>query len=79
MKAFITKYALTEGIFAIEAKLSNDFDMMIEDVHKSNVCYRGKDWHSTREEAEQRAEQMRQAKIKSLLKQIDKLKALSFK
>ena len=80
MKAWITKYALTEGIFVVDGDLHSD----------RMLCYRrgsdweqyahgeGKDWHRTEISAITRAEQMRQAKIASLRRSIQKLEGLTF-
>jgi hypothetical protein len=76
---WVTKYALTSGIEAVEADVSEDRDM----VSYGNVGYgsqyaHGKDWHRTPEAALARAEEMRVAKIKSLNKSIDRIKKLVF-
>ncbi len=83
MKAFVTKHALTKGIFEVEGSNSPDYPRMlsvqlgpggwIENYHGE-----GRDWHRTRESALLRAEEMRKAKIASLKKQIKKLESLSF-
>lgn len=78
MKAWITKYALTSGIIEVnDAEESGDM-----------ICYKhgspyvqyahGEDWWTNFEVAKNRAEQMRQAKIASLKKQIAKLEKLEF-
>jgi protein subunit release factor A len=80
MKVYITKYALTSGILEIEARNGTAENM---------VCYRskgasydqyahGNDWHVDIDSAKAKAEQMRQAKIASLKKQIAKLEKLEF-
>lgn len=77
-KAYITKYALSNGITEIDAEdcfyISPD---MIKDAHQS-AAYHANEWHRTLEAAQQRAEQMRVAKISSLRKQIAKLEKLRF-
>lgn len=84
MKVFITKFALTKGIFEIEAErcMSVSPDM-IKDVAKVSSRYwyhgEGNEWHSTMESAIKKAKEMRKAKIISLQKQIDKLDKLKFK
>ena len=80
IKAWITKYALTEGIEVADAEMCSDGGM----IAYGNVGYgsqyaHGKDWHRTPEAALARAEEMRKAKIASLLKSIDKLERMTFK
>lgn len=84
MKVWITKYALTEGIREADVDQPSAEPSMVVEEPKSNDRYRqyfhgeGREWHRTREAAEAKAEQMRQAKIASLKKQIAKLERLSF-
>lgn len=75
---YITKYALTAGVR--EAILQeDDTPGMVRQVGAGyHVYYHGKDWHRTREDAIKRAEEMREAKIKSLRKSLAKLEALNF-
>lgn len=81
MKAFITKYALTQGIYEIEAEICHSINPdMISNINRQNNCYHGegKDWHRTKESAIERANAMRATKIKNLQKQISKLEKLEF-
>lgn len=84
MKVWITTYALTDGIKAVDAEWSS--------VHPSMVSYRpegisldryvhgeGKDWHRTPESAEQRVEQMRAKRIASLKKNLAALESMEIK
>lgn len=78
MKVWITKYALTTGIYEIEAEITENGSAY--DMHASLptfYCKEGKDWHRTKEDAIQRAEAMRQKKIASLKKQIEKLEKVN--
>lgn len=84
MKVYITKYALTKGIQEREVnaqvsisnpkalQIKNGFGLWFNSYYKPH-------WHLTRAEAQAQAEKMRLAKIKSLEKQLDKLRRLSFK
>lgn len=77
MKVWITKYALTAGIETSEWPQSSDGSnfMWLQDgrmVHKKYVFH-------DRGNAVANAESIRLEKIKSLEKQIAKLKALNFK
>ena len=76
MKVWITKYALTQGIFEKECQYRGD-GMIMDEL---NTCYHGegKDWHRTKESAVKRAEEMRQKKIQSLQKKIKKLEDMKF-
>ena len=80
MKAFITKYALTKGIYEIDAEVCQN-PKIIKRASGNWVDYyrnEGKDWHKTKESAILRANEMRAAKIKTLQKQIIKLDKLTF-
>ena len=77
---FITRYALTMGVYAVEARDCEDG--MIE-FRPSGGCIQyfhteGRDWHRTFDAAVARAEELRAAKIKSVEKQLAKLRALKF-
>ena len=80
MRVFISKYALSSGIFAAEAeflenkdsvKFRRDSSSFMEFAHKN-------EWHSCADNAIERAEEMRIAKLKSLDKQAKKVSALVF-
>lgn len=79
MKVWIVKYALTKGIYEVECE-KNKFGAMMEKSASLPVFYHGegKEWCRTKEEAVQAAEKMRQQKITSLEKQIEKLKKMKF-
>lgn len=78
--AYITKYALTQGIWKCTAETVRDVEGMIVVRRSGNYpAYfhgEGKEWHRTEEEAFQRVDEMRRKKIKSLEKQIEKLEDL---
>lgn len=81
-RSWITKYALTKGI--IEANVEDCFDVapdMVDDIDRAagpTTYYHGNDWHRTQAAALDRAREMREAKIRSLHKQIAKLNAMWF-
>jgi hypothetical protein len=87
--AWITKYALTKGIIQAEVEecgnALGEFGGMIFLYKKSGESWpqyfhgEGKEWHRTHEAALKKADEMRQAKIKSLQKQIAKLQGVEFK
>ncbi len=82
MKVWITKYALSEGIREAEVeKIESVPGMVSETAPFWPMAFHGegREWHTNRQSAEDRAEIMRLNRISSLEKQIRKLKALSFK
>lgn len=73
MKVWVTKYALTRGIFQAEGeRWKNFFDARGEGFLNSN------EWRETKEGAIACAEHMRLDKIASLRSQIDRLEKLKF-
>jgi hypothetical protein len=77
MKVWVTKYALSIGIRECEV-VDDEGDGMVK-VHwtdKTDQWFHRSDWHRTRQDAYDKAEQMRATKIESLRKQIEKLQAL---
>lgn len=79
---WISRYALTEGIFELyEYEIRGDFVYWTNENSRGHSYIPGKNrhWHGTKDEALTRAELMRLRKIKSLEKQILKLKDMSFK
>lgn len=77
---YITKYALTKGI--IEAELiKTDSDRAtvpsLSNPEYRQMFYKG-EWFYTLEQAKIRAEEMREAKLKSLDKQMKKVSAIKF-
>jgi hypothetical protein len=79
MKAYITKYALTNGIFKTDGEINENYPSMfsLPGTHHS-FFNEGKEWHRTLEGAVARAEEMRVKKIASLKKQIAKLEKMTF-
>lgn len=79
-KVYITKYALTYGVFTVEGELFDDGRAV---RFKRGEGYfqeyaHGKDFQLTEKDALDRAEEMRIAKLKSLDKQIKKVSAINF-
>ena len=80
MKVWITKYALTRGIIEADVKLTSSDSVSIlsrDLLLPTHWFYKG-DWFSDKESAIQKAEEMRQKKIASLKKQIEKLERMRF-
>ena len=81
MEVYITKYALTRGILKKEGVIDEERNF----VRVNNSGFSGRDIHylgktafTSKEEAIANAEQMRQRKIHSLSKQIEKLEQFRF-
>ena len=84
IRVLITKYALTTGIECAEVELDDRWPKSVYRMGKSGLSGvffngEGKDWHRTPESAIKRAEIMRDEKIISLKKQINKLERKTFK
>jgi hypothetical protein len=73
VKVFITKYALTKGIIEAEGEVDGTMVVMIDPKRGYRWYAHGNDWHRSLPAAESRTVEMRNNKIKSLKKQIDKL------
>lgn len=82
MKAYITKYALTEGIVEVDdAEVYNEHPSMITVKSLGPFATfhgEGREWHKTRESAVARAEEMQKKKIVSLRKALKKMEAMKF-
>jgi len=80
VKVWITKYALSKGIFEAEAESS--FTPRMAKITSPNwpkwPYFHGEEWHTTKEAAVKKAEKMRLARIESLKKQIAKLEKMKF-
>lgn len=77
-----TKYALTKGIEDFDAEICADISQnMISRIDSKWGEYyhgEGREWHRTKEAAITRANEMKQSKIISLKRQIEKLEKLEF-
>lgn len=85
MKAFITKYAMTQGILERDGHESDHSDGLLcipsnysNGSFNFSEYYHTGEWFKTRQEAIVKAEEMRQKKIKSLEKQLVRLKEMQF-
>lgn len=75
--AWVTKYALTQGILKVHGQVDEDFSGMLHFGYSESVF--GKQWHRTEKAAIERAEDMRVAKIASLKKSLAKMESLEIK
>ena len=78
MRVFISKYALTQGIFEVEVDECEGVPGMVADRSLFVSHYRRPDWHLTREEAVDRARVMQATKLGALRRQMRKIEALMF-
>lgn len=82
MKVWVTKYALTKGIFEVEIRKEPSTDGYVSFQRDGHSCvdyFHGQEWWPDRERAVIRARVMRDAKLKRLRKEIIKLEAMEFK
>ena len=79
MKVWITKYALSRGIFEMDAERQSEDGKSVYGKAWEQ-CYHGQgvEWHKTKAAAIARAKEMRKKKIASLKKQIEKLENMKF-
>lgn len=81
-KIFVTKYALTVGVYSAMAECNCRSDMAVIPGDRAKgyfdaYMHKG-DFHFTESDALQKAEEMRQKKIISLKKKIEKIENLKF-
>lgn len=79
-KIYVTKYALTYGIFSVDGEISEDGKMA---SYKQSGAYfteyvHGNDFHLNKESALSRAEEMRKRKLQSLNKKAQQISAMEF-
>lgn len=78
IKVWISKHALTQGLFEESVREYDGFEGMVE-VASGYPCYYHKgEWHRTQAEAIKKAEELKEKKIKSLTKSIQKIKNKKF-
>ncbi|HCR0925054.1 TPA: hypothetical protein OMT71_001251 [Klebsiella aerogenes] len=75
-KVFVTKYALTEGPFTVDAKITGKSAFWQNNGYQQSAY--GNDFWLTEEEALADCERRRLAKIKSIDKQRKKLEEMKF-
>lgn len=81
MKVWITQHALTKGIEELEAEIYSTVPdvLLMKTGGWSWNCYgKGKNWHTDLDSAKKRANAMKDAKIKSLEKQLERVMDLNF-
>ncbi|MEZ3498998.1 hypothetical protein [Pantoea sp. KPR_PJ] len=77
--AYITKYALTFGIYSTKGEVSGDmFIQKARENGRLGQYFHGYEWHLSKEEALAHAEEMRIRKLTSLDKQAKKISQLKF-
>ena len=83
MTVYVTKHIFTEGILGFtDAQLCKDSTTVAVRMHHNGTIGlfhgEGREWHTSIEAAKKRARVLRDAKIKGLELQLDKLRALKF-
>ena len=82
MKVYVTKHALTSGIEELIVEDCGDGIVKTPGLMSNGggryFHGKGKDWHEQEWQAKIRAEQMKEKKIKTLTKQIEKLEKMRF-
>jgi hypothetical protein len=75
---FITKYALTKGIYELKVTINGNIASGVKNQYLDVFTQKGKDWFENYNDACAYAEKLKNKKIKSLEKQIEKLKNMKF-
>lgn len=78
MKVYITKYALSIGIFIDEGEECKDIPGMIDTGRLVYYHGEGMEWHKSIGSALKRANIMRENKIKSIKKKLKELENIDF-
>lgn len=79
MRVWITKYALTQGVFEMDVeRQSDDGKSVYGKAWNQSYHGQGVEWCKTKSAAIARAKEMRDKKIASLKKQIEKLEKMTF-
>ena len=82
IRVWITKYALTRGIYQRHVEVcdpeTSPDGMIVSATTGYPAYFRKQDWRHTREEAAARAHEMRVKKIAALKRQIKKLESMTF-
>ena len=79
MKVWITKYALTRGLFEAETDPTHTASMrLVRGAPAREMYVQASDWRMTLSDAIDRADNMRKAKINSLREKIAALEAMDF-
>ena len=80
MMVFITKYALTRGIMRFDVERINieKHYVVVKNSRGFTTMFFRNDWHRTKQDALDRVEQMREAKLKSLKKSIERISQMKF-
>jgi hypothetical protein len=77
--AWVTKYALTEGIMKMQVEDCFDTSPnMVKKVNGQLTFFHGQDWHRSHADAIKRAKEMQAAKLKSIDKQRARIAGLKF-
>ena len=78
LTVFVTKYALTQGILEMNVNPSYNYPNMVTEAGNSLNTIHKPFWYVDRHHAVIHAEEMRNKKIKSVEKQLKKLRTMKF-
>lgn len=78
MKVWITKYALSEGIVEVDTEVCTGDMIQTHEKWPRYFHGEGRGYHTEKQSAINHADKMRQKKIASLKKQIERLEKLRF-
>ncbi len=82
MKVWITKYALTQGVYTIEGQIDDqDLTVFCQDIEPDRyfTFYHKPFWHESEEAARAHFDKLKAARIASLKKSLRKTEMLEFK
>jgi len=75
---WISKYALTRGIYGVEAGIHDNMAVVRGASFTSTQYFHKGEWWKTEQEAIKKAEEMRKTRIASLKKSLKKMQDLKF-
>lgn len=78
MQIWITHYALTKGIQQFDGKPTSTEGMVQVKLGDYTSYFHKPHWHINKEDAADQAKKMKDAKLKSLKKQIERIEKLNF-
>ena len=76
MRVWITRYALTQGLFQVDAELVTAHGVTYASCRRSGIGLFTREWAKTEAEAVKAFEKMRSNKIKSLRRQLERLEQM---
>jgi len=78
MTIWITKYALTKGIYSVEAEVTENMAVVRGASFRHTDYFHKGEWWEAELDAKKKAEEMRKTRIASLKKSLKKMQDLKF-